>query len=155
MWLTFILFFRKAIVKDAVKQAIWFLACWFFKHDIRTCCEKLWQNKIFVWISAVFHSFCFFLTLTSFVLMDFQKFSSFFQVVGLSTSRDDKFLQNTHTHTKCDFMWLSMEKFSGFIMKFFKKHRKVQLLFYPISTVFIVFFFQVYFGGKMWLNLAL
>ena len=35
------------------------------------------------------------LTLISFAFMDFQKLSSFFQVVRLSTSKDDKFLQNT------------------------------------------------------------
>ena len=43
----------------------------------------------------VSHSALFFLTLISFVGMYFQKFSSFFQVVGLSIFVDDKFLQNT------------------------------------------------------------
>ena len=39
-------------------------------------------------------NFFFFLTLISFVVMDFQKFSGFYQVVGLSTYGDGKFLQN-------------------------------------------------------------
>ena len=60
--LTFTLSFRKGIMKDVVKQTIWLLACWFFKRDIWTCCEKLWVNVIFLWIAAVFHSFLFFLT---------------------------------------------------------------------------------------------
>ena len=43
-----------------------------------------------------------------------------------------------------------MDKLSGFIMKFSKKHsRKTQVFFYPDSTVF-VFLFHVYFGEKMW-----
>ena len=40
VWLTFTLFFCKAIVKDAVKQMLGFLGCWFFKHDIWTRCKK-------------------------------------------------------------------------------------------------------------------
>ena len=72
-----------------------FLACWFLKHDIWTCCEKLWVNVIFVWIAAVFHSFLFFLLFISFVGMDYQKFSSSFQVLGLSASVHDVFLPNT------------------------------------------------------------
>ena len=84
-----------------VKQTVWFLACWFY--DIWTC-EKFWVN---VWIDAVFHRFLFYLTLISFVGMDFQIFSSFLQVVGLSAFGDDRFLKNTE---KCDFMWLIMEK---------------------------------------------
>ena len=86
--------FCKGIVKDVVKQTIWFLACWFFKHDIWTCCETLWVYVIFVSIAAFFHSL-FFLTVISFVAMDFQKFSRFFPVVRLSAFGDDKFLQNT------------------------------------------------------------
>ena len=36
-----------------------------------------------------------------------------------------------------------MEKLSGFIRKFSKKHsRKIEALFYPTSTVFIDFFFN-------------
>ena len=61
-----------------------------FGHAVK----KLWLNGIFLWPSVVFHSLLFFLTL-SLVFIDFQKFSSFFQVVGLSTFGDDKFLHNT------------------------------------------------------------
>ena len=86
--------FCKGIVQDLVKQTIWFLACWFFKHDIWTCCETLWVYVIFASIAAFFHSL-FFLTVISFVAMDFQKFSRFFPVVRLSAFGDDKFLQNT------------------------------------------------------------
>ena len=50
---------------------------------------------MFVWISAIFHSLIFLLTLISFVFMNFQKLSSFFKVVGLSIYGNDKFLQNT------------------------------------------------------------
>ena len=47
-------------------------------------------------------------------------------------------------------MWLTMEKLSGFIMKFFKKHsRGIQVLFYQTSMVFIGVF-GVYFGVKIW-----
>ena len=63
----------------------------------------------------------FFLTLISFLGMDFQKFSGFYQVVGLSSYGDDKFLQNAQ---KCDFIWLTMEKLSGFIMKLSKNHSR-------------------------------
>ena len=61
-WLTFTLSFCKGIVKDLVKQIIWFVAYWFLKHDIWTCFEKLRVNVIFLWIAPVFHSFLFFLT---------------------------------------------------------------------------------------------
>ena len=118
----FYLFFRKAIAKDVVKQTIWFLARWFYRFDIWTCCEKLWPNVIFVGISAVFHSFLFFLTLTSFVAMDFQKFWSFFQVVGLSSFGDHKFLRKKKE--KCVIMWLTIEKLSRFIMKCSKGHSR-------------------------------
>ena len=47
---------------------------------------------MFVWISAIFHSLIFLLTLISFVFMNFQKLSSFFKVVGLSIYGNDKFL---------------------------------------------------------------
>ena len=87
--------FCKTIVKDAVKQTIWFLACWFFKHNIWTGYEKLCLNVIFVSISVVFHSSLVFLTLISFVFMDLRKFSNFFHVVVLSTFVDDKFFLNT------------------------------------------------------------
>ena len=138
VWLTFTLSFRTVIVKNAAKQTIWFLACWFFKHDIWTCCERLWLNVIIVWIAAVFLNLVFFLTLISFAGMDFQKFSSFFQVVGLSTFGDEKFLQNTQK------MWFYLtndgETFRVYY-KFSKKHsRKFSRLFYPISTVFYCFF---------------
>ena len=94
-WLTFILSIYKGIVKDVVKQTIWFLACWFFKHDIWISCEKLWVNVLFVWIATIFLSSLFFLTKYSFAGMDFQKFSSFFQEVGLCAFGENNFLQNT------------------------------------------------------------
>ena len=34
VWLIFTLSFCKGIVKDVVKQTIWFLAYWFFEHGI-------------------------------------------------------------------------------------------------------------------------
>ena len=138
-WLTFTLSFCKPTVKHAIKQMIWLSA--FFKH-FRTYCEILWLNVIHVWIAAVFHSFLFLLTLISFLGIDFHILLSFFQVVGLSTFGDEKFLQNTQK------MWFYMANHGNIFRvyyKFSKKHsREIQPLFYPVLF---------YFGEKMWLIL--
>ena len=76
-----------------------------------------------VWIVLVLHSFLFLLSLISFVGMDFQIFSSFFQVVGLSTLGEEKFVQNIQKNVIL-YGQLTMEKFSGSIMKFSKKHSR-------------------------------
>ena len=100
-----------------------------------------------------FPHFLFHLTLISFVGMNFQIFSSFFQVVGLSTLK--KKLRNTQK--KCDFLWLTMETFSGFIMKFSKSYsRKISIIlssWFFFVVVVVVVVFHVYFGEKMWLIL--
>ena len=106
----------------------------------------MWLNVIFVCISAVCHSF-FFLTLISFVFMDFQKFSRFFQAVGPSNFGNDKFLQDTQKNVF--FMWLTMEKIPRFIMKFFKKHKNVSIVLSNFYSFYC--FFKVCFGEKLWL----
>ena len=121
-WLTFTVSFHKGIIKDVAKQTIWFLANWFLKHGLWTCCEKLWVSVTFLWIAAVFHSFFFLLTLISFVGMDFQKFSSFFQVVGLLESFE--MIDSCKIYRK---MWFYVDnhgKTLEFLMKFSKKHSR-------------------------------
>ena len=66
-WLTFTLCSCKVVVKGAFKPTFWFVVCWFFKHDIWKCCEKMWPNVILLWIAAIFHSFLFFLNLVFFI----------------------------------------------------------------------------------------
>ena len=135
-----------------VQQTIWFLACWFFKHDIWTCCEKLWVNVIFAWIAAVFHSLLLFLTLISFARMDFQKFSSFFQVVGLSTFGDNKFLK---IHRKIWFYMANHGKTLEFIMKFSKKKIAGKFKYYFIQFLQFLLFFSSSFWWKDVVNLVL
>ena len=70
--------------------------------------------------------------------MDFQKFSRFFQVVGLCTFKDVKFVQNRQ---KMRFYMAKHGKTCRIYYEVFKKHsRKIQALFYPISLVFTVSF---------------
>ena len=79
-WLTLTLSFCKGIVKEVVKQTIWILACWFFKH--------------YSWT---------FLTLTSFLDTDFQVVQR--DSVPLAMINSWKIHRKW-----CDFMWLTMEK---------------------------------------------
>ena len=52
------------------------------------------------WCGSPHHSFLFLLTFISFASMDFKIFSSFFQVVGISTFGDKTFLQNMQKKRK-------------------------------------------------------
>ena len=123
-WLTLTLSFCKGIVKEVAKQTIWFLACWFFKH--------------YSWI---------FLTLTSFLDMDFQVVQ--WESVPLAM------INSWKIHRKMWFYVANHRKPLEFIIKFLKKNsRKILVLFYPVYSFFLFcFFFQVYFGEKMWLIL--
>ena len=99
-----------------------------------------------------FSSFIFFLTLISFVVMDFQKFSSFFQLVGLVPL---EVINSCKIHRKMWFYVANHKKCQSLLWSFPKSisRRKIssnfiqliQVLFYPI--------FQVYFGQKLWLIL--
>ena len=111
-WLTLTLSFCKGIVKEVVKQTIWILACWFFKH--------------YSWI---------FLTLTSFLDTDFQ--------VVQRDSVPLAMINSWKIHRKwCDFV-ANHGKTLEFIITFLKKNsRKILISFYPISTVFMFFFFK-------------